>query len=62
MRLGAAISLVFLLAAAPSVLGQAEKVLERSKQLKKKVEGGQTTSTNKPPPKAPPAPAKKPSR
>ena len=38
----------------PSALAQAEKVKERAKDLKKKVEGG--TTTNKPPAK--PAPAK----
>ena len=43
------------LAVIPSAHAQAEKVKERAKDLKKKVEGG-TTTTNKPPAK--PAPAK----
>ena len=51
--IAAAFALV--LAAIPAAHAQAEKVKERAKDLKKKVEGG-TMTTNKPPAK--PAPAK----
>jgi len=59
--LAAILSLSVLLAAVAAVHGQAEKVKERAKDLKKKVEGDQT-STNKPPAKSPPAPPQKPAK
>ena len=60
----AALAVAFLLAGASSSFSQVDKVLEKTKDLKKKVEGGQTTSTNKPAQKTPPTPPapQKPSR
>jgi len=55
--LAGALSLAVLLAVVWSVPGQVDKVLEKTKDLKKKVEGGQST-TNKPPRKTPPPPPK----
>jgi len=49
----AAAALVAAIAFIAPAHGQAEKVKEKAKDLKKKVEGGQS-STNKPPEKAPP--------
>ena len=53
--IAALLSLVFVLSLAVSVQGQAEKIKQKAKDLKKNVENGQSP-TNKPPQKTPPPP------
>ena len=52
--LAAAVTILALAFIAPAH-GQAEKIKQKAKDLKKELEGGQS-KTNKPPEKAPPAP------